>query len=221
MAYSGQHYTQANLSDGDGVSTGLVDPRTVNWLAALITVEATRFATALFGGASPVNRFHIVTRPEWPSGASTPFVTAMFRPPTESKAFNNQPEVRIRKIYGDDEDKTVSFRWPRMFDIPIAWTVYTTDEYPPFDLEQKLLNLADNGTATVVNETIVYEPDTPVYTWDETEAKAVGSQVAIVYRNVPLVWGTYIDWGSVIKKVALAVFDKPAYDDFAVDESLD
>lgn len=220
MAYTGQHYDKEALVDPDLVAVGVTDPRTVNWLAELITVEATRLTTALFG-ADTLSQFHFLTKPQWPAKASTPALLCVLSNMAESPVFNPPKEVGITKEYGPSDAKTVSFNWPTMFDVSLEWTVAHNDEFPPFDLEQKLLNLCDDSTATIVNETIAFYRDTPTYQWEPSDSNVVGVACVVVYRNVPVVWGSRADYGAIISEITLAMFNKRSYDDFDVDEPLD
>jgi hypothetical protein len=223
MAYTGQHYAKANLVNPTTLEdTGFIDPRTVNWLYELFAQEAGRLTTGLFG-AGTLARFHFVTDPVFPAGAKTPCLLGRLSDVRDSEVGRLPPAATIAQKYGTESPqvKTFTLQNPQPFDVLVEWIVGYRDEHPPFDLEQKLLNLALDAALVLCGEEVPYYRDTPTYKWEATEAKANALACVVCYRNVPLVWGTHVSWGQVIQNVSLAIYDKLKYDEFGALERLD
>lgn len=217
MAYEDTLYEKQNLVDDDSVDTGFVDIRSVNWLKELVEVELwTRLAPALFGDEK---YGHVVRHPDqWVDVASTPAIIWSFLRPVES-ADQGSRIAFFSELYGDDPaaQKFFEMRRPRVYDLPVRLIVKiggsAGDQYPPYDVEMKLLNLFTPQLITVAEQDIEIAVDAPLMqTWKSTASKELVSFHQVVYKRVPLVVFSELYWGSALLEGTLDLIDKTLYD---------
>ncbi len=209
------------LLDDDGNDTGLIDPRSVNWLRELLNQEGTRLATLLFGD-NAAGRFHLARSiyspwepPATPTALpttppSTPALYAVMGAPERSTSWPGA--VGQQSIQYGEDGKFVILDQPEMYDITVTWRIVVRTEYPLFALEQALIN-GIGRQLTLLGETIPIRIDAPSMQWSPNTDDALASDTRVVYAQVPLRWGSTCEFGSVITEIDLDVKDKTEYDE--------
>jgi hypothetical protein len=223
VTYTYQNYTKAALVDGDGIDTGEVDPRTVNWLYELTVDEGTRLSQGLFG-VDGLDLFHVVTHPDWyKEFKASPALVWRFSRRVKSEVGNRRMDYYHHEYTGlGGSEKIFTTRYPQLSDLTVELHLVLGDESPPFDAEQKLENLCGILETTVNNETIQLIVDDPmIERWRPSRSNLTVSTMTIEYRYVPVVWYDYLEFGAVIEEVTQRILDKKAKDDHDIDEVLD
>jgi hypothetical protein len=218
MAWEQDLYPLAGtpLVDDEGGATGLIDPRTINWLRELLNQEGNRLATLLFGD-NAAGRFHLAKSvySPWDTATppSTPALYAIMGPPARSTSWPGAAGQQSVE-YGD-EGKYVVLDQPQMYDITVTWRIVIRTEYPLFALEQALMN-GLGKELSLLGETVAIRLDAPAMQWSPNADDALASDTRVVYAQVPYQWGTTCSFGSVINEVTLDLREKAEYDEAVV-----
>jgi len=231
MGYTGQHYTKAALVDGDGIDTGFYDPTTINWIRELLDVEAERLVTGIFGASAWPSQFYYVTSPEYPltgpdnDAAMTPALIWRFVRRDWSDVMNPNIDYITKEYTGLGGDtKTFTTRWPKLTDVVVELIVQLRDEYPPFDVEQRLENILAVRETEVCAETVRIQIDDPIRPmWSPSQSGVTVSRVQIEYRYLPMVWYDEADitFGAIIEEITGLTYDQKIKDDLDIDDPID
>jgi len=231
MAYTNQHYTKAALLDGDGIDTGYWDPHSINWIRELLDVEAERLVTGIFGAAEWPDRFHFITSPEYPlaspsnNAVQTPAFIWRFVSTNWSEVMSPNIDQITKEYTGLGGDtKTFTTRWPKLSNVVVEMVIQLKDEYPPFDVEQKLQNLLGIKETEVCAEKIPLLIDDPMRAiWAPSKSGVTISRIQVEYQYLPMVWygDSALTFGAIIEEISLLTYDKTIKDDLDIDEPID
>jgi len=245
-----RHFNPATLP-----GTPFYDPRSVNWISELMQSERRRLGSMLFGrlhpGSPQSGAQHVIFQghPDAvPTQGPKPQLVVTFDSMTRSPILNQDFEVLNIPFDSDGDgqnDKAVTIRKPRLYDLKLRLTLWEWDEYPPGELVSRLTTALDPYVGTVLGQMIRARIDTPITPiWRPLDGACLMSQGVVWYDGVP-VWFTPAGYdpsaipdprptptnipavangevwvGGLIREALLQVRDKRVYDATGLEEDI-
>jgi hypothetical protein len=216
---------KANLYQQTALAgTPYLDPRTVDMLTETVRTERTRLARGLFLALDGVQaraekRVVMQRHPDCPDVNETPVLVLQVVDMVASEGMNPQFSYLTVPFEHESQQKTLTVRKPRLYDMVIQGTLWERDEYPPMQLANRLNELVQEQFVSVLGHNVLVRPDAAIRPeFRANRSNILASQGRWIWSRVP-VWFTgstlatglpFI--GSIIQEIVLDVSVQDGYD---------